>query len=63
MRVAAANAADARPVATAEDVRAVAPLAVRLRRSPFMVEYFGAQATEEDEIGAALDELVPATRA
>jgi magnesium chelatase subunit I len=53
-------AADGRALATAEDVRAVAPLAVRLRRSPFMVEYFGAQASEEDEIGAALAELIPA---
>ncbi|MBI3362364.1 MAG: ATP-binding protein [Chloroflexi bacterium] len=52
-------AADARDSATAQDVRLVAPLAVRLRRSQFMIDYFTAQEHEEKEIGRALDELIP----
>ena len=53
-------AADNRRRAAAGDVRAVAPLALRLRRSAFMVDYFKSQQTEEDEIHGLLDELVPA---
>ena len=51
-------AADSRLLATPADVRAVAPLAVRLRRSAFMVDYFKAQQTEEREIAGLLDELI-----
>ncbi len=42
--------ADGRLQATLEDIAAVAPLAVRLRRSRFMTEYFQHQAEEESEI-------------
>ncbi len=52
-------AADNRPSATAADVRAVAPLALRLRRSQFMLDYFAAQQSEEREITGLLDELIP----
>jgi magnesium chelatase subunit I len=52
-------AADARLTVTPADIRTVAPLAVRLRRSQFMIDYFGAQQAEEQEIGAAIDELIP----
>jgi magnesium chelatase subunit I len=52
-------AADSRLQATSSDVRAVAPLAVRLRRSAFMVDYFKSQQTEEKEIKGLLDEIIP----
>jgi len=51
--------ADGREKATADDVRITAPLALRLRRSPFMVEYFNHQAQEEDELTNALDATLP----
>jgi magnesium chelatase subunit I len=43
-------AADSRTSATADDVRAVAPLALRLRRSAFMEDYLKAQAVEERQL-------------
>jgi magnesium chelatase subunit I len=52
-------AADNRLQATPADVRRVAPLAVRLRRSAFMVDYFKSQQVEEKEIRGLLDEIVP----
>jgi magnesium chelatase subunit I len=42
-------AADGRTAATAEDVRAVAPMALRQRRSEFMIRYFE-QTEEQDRI-------------
>lgn len=51
-------AADSRATATPEDVRTVAPLAVRLRRSQFMIDYFATQEDEENEIGRVLNELI-----
>jgi magnesium chelatase subunit I len=42
--------ADARPIATAEDVRKVAPLALRLRRSQFMDKYLRLQRVEERQL-------------
>jgi magnesium chelatase subunit I len=42
--------ADARPIATAEDVRKVAPLALRLRRSRFMDKYLRLQQVEERQL-------------
>jgi magnesium chelatase subunit I len=42
--------ADARPVATADDVRRVAPLALRLRRSQFMDKYLRLQQVEERQL-------------
>jgi magnesium chelatase subunit I len=53
-------AADARREATAEDVRQVAPIALRLRRSAFMDQYFHDQRGEEAEIAQALASLPPA---
>ncbi len=53
-------AADNRTEATAADVRTVAPITVRLRRSQFMVEYFQTQQAEEQEIRSVLDTVIPA---
>jgi magnesium chelatase subunit I len=52
-------AADSRAEATPADVRAVAPMTVRLRRSQFMVDYFHSQQAEETEIQSKLDNLIP----
>lgn len=52
-------AADNRPAVTPADVRAVAPLALRLRRSTYMVDYFKTQQVEEKEINSLLDDLMP----
>ena len=48
------TAADGRHKVTPEDLQAVAPMALRLRRSQFMTEYFSNQSGEEEE----LDQLV-----
>jgi magnesium chelatase subunit I len=50
-------AADGRETVTSDDLQAVAPMALRLRRSQFMTEYFGSQEGEEDEMGKLLEEL------
>jgi magnesium chelatase subunit I len=50
-------AADNRAAVTAQDLGAVAPMALRLRRSQFMSEYFKGQEGEEEEMGKLLDEL------
>lgn len=55
-------AADTRVEATLSDVRAVAPLTVRLRRSAFMSDYFHQQQSEEDEIGRVMEDLLPAAK-
>ncbi len=52
-------AADARTEATSTDVRAVAPMALRLRRSPFMEKYFEEQQGEETEIKSVIDSVIP----
>jgi magnesium chelatase subunit I len=41
------------------EIHAVAPIALRLRRSEFMNEYFAEQASEEQQMFDLLDELVP----
>ncbi|MDW8328070.1 MAG: hypothetical protein RMK99_16025, partial [Anaerolineales bacterium] len=57
-------AADNRTEATVADVRTVAPLTVRLRRSQFMVDYFNQQQVEEKEIQRVLDDVIaPPARA
>jgi len=56
-------AADARLEVTPADIRAVAPMTVRLRRSPFIADYVKAQQTEENEIRGLLDELAPPAQA
>jgi magnesium chelatase subunit I len=47
-------AADGRTAVGIEDIRTVAPMALRLRRSSFMDEYFNQQQAEESEISAGL---------
>ena len=48
-------AADSRVEATVDDVRAVAPMALRLRRSQFIEKFFRARKGEEDEIESVLE--------
>ena len=50
-------AADGRDKVSSEDLQAVAPMALRLRRSQFMTEYFSSQAGEEEEMHGLLDAL------
>ena len=47
-------AADNRTEATLDDLKAVAPMALRLRRSSFMSEYLRGQLSEEKELGSLL---------
>ncbi|HEY5269388.1 MAG TPA: ATP-binding protein [Anaerolineales bacterium] len=49
------TAADGRDKVTPEDLQAVAPMALRLRRSAFMAEYFSSQEGEEDEMNTFLN--------
>jgi magnesium chelatase subunit I len=51
------TAADSRDMVTAEDLQAVAPMALRLRRSQFMADYFSNQKGEEDELEGLLIRL------
>lgn len=51
-------AADGRDVAGIRDIRYVAPMALRLRRSTFMTNYLHSQTEESQRIQALLDELV-----
>lgn len=50
-------AADERDAATAADVAAVAPMALRLRYSPFIAQYVETQQKEEQAIQEAIDTL------
>ena len=50
-------AADGRAKVSPDDLQAVAPMALRLRRSQFMTEYFSSQAGEEEELQGLLDGL------
>jgi magnesium chelatase subunit I len=47
-------AADGRDEVTFDDLKAVAPMALRLRRSQFMSEYFDGQADEEQQLHTLL---------
>ena len=51
-------AADSRLEVIPDDLRQVAPMALRLRRSPFMSQYFDQQKTEEDHIQTILDQTL-----
>jgi magnesium chelatase subunit I len=51
------TAADGRNLVTPEDLQAVAPMSLRLRRSQFMAEYFSSQKGEEEEMLGLLDGL------
>jgi magnesium chelatase subunit I len=48
-------AADGREQVTLEDLKAVAPMALRLRRSQFMSEYFAGQSDEENQLNNLLN--------
>lgn len=50
-------ASDGRDVATLADIRAVAPLALRQRQSPFMINFFQAQQEEDARIRSHIDAL------
>ena len=50
-------AADARELVNSEDLSAVAPMALRLRRSAFMTEYFSQQQDEETELANLINTL------
>ncbi len=50
-------ASDGRLEATVADIRAVAPLALRQRRSEFMINFFEEQTAEDDDIRARIDQL------
>jgi len=47
--------ADGRPEATPDDIRRVAPMALRLRRSHFMGDFFSNQEEEEKELRRLMD--------
>lgn len=51
-------ASDGRDVATAQDIRAIAPMALRQRRSEFMTRFFESQQEEDEQIRARIDELI-----
>ena len=51
--------ADGRLEVEPGDLHTVAPIALRLRRSEFMTEYFSEQASEESQVSDLLDELFP----
>lgn len=51
-------AADGRDRADLRDIRAVAPMALRQRRSPFMADYFARQIAEDEAIQQQIDALV-----
>ncbi len=50
-------AADARAVATVDDLRVVAPMALRMRRSQFMDDFFAAQQVEDEQIAEVFHKL------
>ena len=41
-----------------EDLKVVAPMALRLRQSPFMIKYFKEQDEEEKQLNDTLDEIL-----
>jgi magnesium chelatase subunit I len=51
-------AADGRDVASVQDLRTVAPLALRQRRSDFMSNFFDTQSAEDQQIYARIDTLI-----
>jgi magnesium chelatase subunit I len=52
-------AADAREEVTVEDLKAVASMALRLRRSTYIDEYLADQNSETELLESAVDELIP----
>jgi magnesium chelatase subunit I len=51
-------ASDGRDIATVHDIRAVASMALRQRRSPFMTSFFELQAEEDQQIRERIDALI-----
>lgn len=51
-------AADARKEVALEDLKVVAPMALRLRQSPFMIKYFKEQGEEEKQLNDTLHEIL-----
>jgi len=51
------TAADGRTQVTVNDLHAVAPMALRMRRSKFMVDFFNGQKNEEGELYELLSGL------
>jgi magnesium chelatase subunit I len=51
-------AIDARLEVTSTDLREVAPMALRLRRSSFMKEFFEKQEVEEQELSTVVDKTI-----
>lgn len=54
--------ADARHVVTMDDLKAVAPLALRQRRSAYMIQYFEEQQKEDEGIRSTLDTIIKKPR-
>jgi magnesium chelatase subunit I len=52
-------AADAREQVLPADLRVVAPMALRLRRSTYIDQYIADQSSETELLEAAMDELIP----
>jgi magnesium chelatase subunit I len=52
-------ASDGRNAVELSDIRAVAPMALRLRRSTFMIQYFQERSLEENELNSALTKFFP----
>jgi magnesium chelatase subunit I len=52
-------AADGRQEVELQDLKVVAPLALRLRQSPFMIQYFKNQIEEETHLRETLDAIIP----
>ncbi|HDD54986.1 MAG TPA: magnesium chelatase [Chloroflexi bacterium] len=52
-------AADARDQVTADDLRVVAPMALRLRRSTYIDQYIADQSSETETLEDAVNELIP----
>jgi magnesium chelatase subunit I len=53
-------AADARTRVLPSDLRVVAPMTLRLRRSPFMAQYFHGRSQEDAELDQILTKILPA---
>jgi hypothetical protein len=51
-------ASDGRDVATVVDIRAVASMSLRQRRSKFMVSFFESQQAEDEQIRERIDALI-----
>jgi magnesium chelatase subunit I len=51
-------AADGRLAVSTGDLRVVAPMSLRLRRSGFMQEYFARQKDEESELAGMIDTIL-----